>query len=66
MVDLARHLLELVRVFEAVGATIGCIQALEVEIAASLTWCLAVAFDLASLTLVALRWRDHQQSAHYL
>jgi hypothetical protein len=50
--DMRRHLLELVALFEVVAA-VGRIQALEIEIAASLTWRLPVAFDLAALALIA-------------
>jgi hypothetical protein len=46
-----RHLLELVRFFEVVTA-IRRILAVEVEVSAPLTGCLAIALDLAPLTLV--------------
>lgn len=43
--NVSRHLLVFLRVFEAVAA-IWRVHALEVEVAASLTWCLPVALDL--------------------
>ena len=37
------------RVLERVGAAVGCIHALEVQIAASLAWCTSVAFYLTPI-----------------
>lgn len=50
------HLLELIRILEAIAA-VWRIHALEGEVAAALTWCLAIAFDFPSLALVAC-YRD--------
>lgn len=50
--DGAVHLLELFRVLEVVGAAVGRVEALEVEVAASLTGRLAIALDLAALALI--------------
>jgi hypothetical protein len=47
-----RHLLELVGFLEVV-ATVRRILAVKIEVSAPLTGCLAIALDLASLTLVA-------------
>jgi hypothetical protein len=47
------HLPELVRVLEVVGATVGSIEAGQVEVAASLARGLAIALDLSALALVA-------------
>lgn len=46
-----RHLLELVAVFERVAA-VGSVGALQVEIAAALTWRLAIALDLPPFALI--------------
>lgn len=51
--DLFVHLLVLIRVLEVVGAAVGRVQTLQVEMATSLARRLAVALDLASLALVA-------------
>jgi hypothetical protein len=47
-----RHLLELVAVFERVAA-VGRVGALQVEVPATLAWCLAIALDLSSFAFVA-------------
>lgn len=51
--DVRGHILVLRRVFEA-STAIGRIDTLEVQVAASLAGRLAVAFDLATLALVAV------------
>jgi len=51
--DMVGHASELVRVFEVVGAAVGGVVALQVEITASLARSLAIALDLASLAFVA-------------
>jgi hypothetical protein len=51
--DLVGHCTELVRVFEGRGAAVGSIDAVESEVAASLAWSLAIAFDLPALAFVA-------------
>lgn len=51
--DLTHHLLEFIRVLEAVTATIGRIETLQGEVAASLARCLSIALDLPSLALIA-------------
>ncbi len=43
---------KLIRILEAGGAAVGCVEARKIEVTASLTWCLSVAFDLPSLALV--------------
>ena len=66
--NLLGHLLELLRVLDAVGTAVGRIETLEVEVAASLTWGFAIAFDLAPLALVAffgLVVHQHTLLAHY-
>lgn len=50
--DLCCDLLEFVRVFESAGTAVGGVQARQVEVSASLAWCLTIAFDLAPFTLV--------------
>lgn len=50
--DMGRHVLVFLRVLEAIAA-VGRVDAFEVQVAASLTRCLAVALDLAALALVA-------------
>lgn len=57
--DLVGHISKLVRVLEIGGAAIGSIDAVQGEVAASLAWGLAIAFDLSSLALVALRSQPH-------
>jgi hypothetical protein len=60
-VYMRRHLLELVRLLEIV-ATIWRILAVKVEVTTSLTRCLAIALDFASLTLIAgTRQPSHQE-----
>lgn len=44
-------------VFEAAAAAIRCIQTFQREVTATLTWRLAIAFDLAPFALVAIDWR---------
>jgi hypothetical protein len=46
------HLLELGRVFEGIGAAIGRIDALEVQIATAVAWLLTIAPDLSSLAFI--------------
>jgi hypothetical protein len=47
------HLLELLGLFEAIGAAIRGILAFEVEVSASLTRGVSITFDLATLALIA-------------
>lgn len=47
------HLLELLRVLEAIAAAVRSILALELEVSAPLTWCIAVAFDFSPFAFVA-------------
>lgn len=47
------HLFVLLRLLEVVGAAVGCINALELKIATSLTRILAVTLDLPPLAFVA-------------
>jgi hypothetical protein len=56
LLNLVGHQAELVRVLE-VGAAVRGVEALQVEMAASLAGCLAVAFDLAALALVTVGGR---------
>lgn len=58
------HLFELVRILETVRATVGRIETLEVEMAASLTRGLAIALDLAALALVTADVGGHGQHLH--
>lgn len=39
---------------DCIGTAIGCIDALEAQIATTLTWCQSIALDLASLAFVAV------------
>ena len=55
--DVGAHLLVLLRLFEVVGAAVGRIHALQVQVPASRARCLAVALDLAPFALIA-RDRD--------
>lgn len=57
------HVLVLLRVLEAIAA-VGRVDALEVQVAAALAGCLAVALDLAPLALVA-RQRDVSRAARF-
>lgn len=50
--NLVGNMLEVIRVFETVGAAIWGVEASKVEVATPLAWCLAVAFDFASFTFV--------------
>tara|TARA_R110002060_G_scaffold9475_3_gene14100 strand:+ start:211 stop:513 length:303 start_codon:yes stop_codon:yes gene_type:complete len=47
------HLSELFGLFEAIGTAIRRILAIEIEVATSLARCIAIAFDLPPLALVA-------------
>lgn len=51
--NLVGHISKLVGILEVGGAAVGSIDAIQGEVAASLAWSLAVAFDLSSLTFVA-------------
>ena len=51
--DVILHLLELGRVFESIGAAVGSVHAVETEVAASMTWCLAIALDFPPFALIA-------------
>lgn len=53
--DLVGHVSKVVGIFEIGGTAVGSIDAIQGEVAASLAWGLAIAFDLSSLTFVA--WR---------
>ena len=53
MGDMVGHRLELVRVLDIAGTAIWRVEALKVEVSASVTGGLAVAFDLATLAFVA-------------
>lgn len=48
------HLLVLFRLLEAVGATVGSVEASQVKVATSLAGSLAIAFDLSSLAFIAV------------
>ena len=52
--NMIRHLLELIRVLEALGATIGRVDALQVEVVAALARRRAIATYFPSLTLCAM------------
>ena len=58
------HLLELIRILEAVRAAVGRIETREIEMTASLTRSLPIALDLAALALVAAEIEDRGQSSH--
>jgi hypothetical protein len=47
------HLLEFLRIFEAGRAAIGGILAFEIEVAATQTWSLSIAFDFPSFAFIA-------------
>ena len=57
--DLVGHCAEFVRVLEGRGAAVGSIDAFEGEVAASLTWSLAVTLDLSSFAFVASGRQSH-------
>jgi hypothetical protein len=47
------HVAKLLRLLEGIPAAVRRILALEVQIPASLTWCISVALDLPAFALVA-------------
>ena len=51
--DGVSHLLELDRVFERVGAAVGSVDAVEVEVATAMARCLSIALDLPPFALIA-------------
>jgi hypothetical protein len=47
------HLPKFFGLFEAIGTAIGRILAFEIEVSASLAWCIAIAFYLPALAFIA-------------